>query len=291
MKDLKRYLFEYNVFKGLLIASSFYWAYRTYTRVMTDDVSTGLVMDVLMLIVSLLFLIVSRKFRSYKLVILVYSLFMLFVFVFFWYSQGGLLGSISYAYFSILSFFIAALPAKIREAICIIFCFIAVLLASNMLDGLLELQSITESSKLMLPFDFVATSLFVAIITILIKRNFDKERRLLEVASKNLQGLNSKQIIQTKALLAKQGEIESLKENLEQLVKKRTSELEKTKIELEEYAFHNAHLVRKPLSNILGLINIIELENVNIDKVKLIKLKEDVQGLDLITKKINIVLQ
>lgn len=53
-------------------------------------------------------------------------------------------------------------------------------------------------------------------------------------------------------------EIETLNESLEQRVKERTEELEIQNKQLAEYAFINSHLLRGPLSRILGLINLIE---------------------------------
>lgn len=51
-------------------------------------------------------------------------------------------------------------------------------------------------------------------------------------------------------------EIKAINENLEELVRQRTSELEKKNQALEEYAFINAHKLRAPVASILGLIPI-----------------------------------
>ena len=56
-------------------------------------------------------------------------------------------------------------------------------------------------------------------------------------------------------------EIRAINENLELLVKKRTSELERQNKALEEYAFINAHKVRGPVASILGLINLLSKHN------------------------------
>jgi len=53
-------------------------------------------------------------------------------------------------------------------------------------------------------------------------------------------------------------EIENLNESLERRVRERTEELEIQNKQLAEYAFINSHLLRGPLSRILGLINLIE---------------------------------
>ncbi len=53
-------------------------------------------------------------------------------------------------------------------------------------------------------------------------------------------------------------EIQAINESLEEKVRERTITLEKQNEQLSEYAFINAHLLRKPLATILGLIDIIE---------------------------------
>lgn len=123
------------------------------------------------------------------------------------------------------------------------------------------------------------------------KRNFDNERDLLQENNIRISVLNLEQGEKTEQLLYQQQKIKSIKENLEKLVKDRTLELELKNKQLEEYAFHNAHLVRKPLSNIIGLINILEKEDSNIDVKKLRVLKEKVEELNIITRKINLILQ
>ncbi len=58
------------------------------------------------------------------------------------------------------------------------------------------------------------------------------------------------------ALLEKQAEVVSINQNLEVRVKERTDELERQNTQLAEYAFINAHLLRAPLSRLLGLVNL-----------------------------------
>lgn len=59
------------------------------------------------------------------------------------------------------------------------------------------------------------------------------------------------------ALLEKQNEIISINQSLEMRVKQRTEELEKQNNRLAEYAYINSHLLRAPLSRLLGLVNLV----------------------------------
>jgi hypothetical protein len=59
------------------------------------------------------------------------------------------------------------------------------------------------------------------------------------------------------ALIEKQAEIISVNQSLEARVKQRTEELEKQNSQLAEYAYINSHLLRAPLSRLLGLVNLM----------------------------------
>ena len=55
-----------------------------------------------------------------------------------------------------------------------------------------------------------------------------------------------------------------MNEMLEDRVRQRTIELENKNKRLSEYAFINSHMLRAPVSRILGLINLIKNSNINI---------------------------
>ena len=58
-------------------------------------------------------------------------------------------------------------------------------------------------------------------------------------------------------IISKGEEIRVINENLEKIVLERTKELEKKNKALEEYAFINAHKLRRPVASILGLVNLL----------------------------------
>ncbi|HEY5824335.1 MAG TPA: hypothetical protein VIT44_08220, partial [Cyclobacteriaceae bacterium] len=69
--------------------------------------------------------------------------------------------------------------------------------------------------------------------------------------------LTVKEIRTRLALQASNEEIQVINDNLEQIVRERTLELEKKNKALEEYAFINAHKLRSPVASILGLMNLM----------------------------------
>jgi signal transduction histidine kinase len=60
-------------------------------------------------------------------------------------------------------------------------------------------------------------------------------------------------------------EIQGINDNLELLVQERTRELEKKNKALEEYAFINAHKLRAPVASILGLMNLMDKQELTPD--------------------------
>jgi tetratricopeptide (TPR) repeat protein len=81
-------------------------------------------------------------------------------------------------------------------------------------------------------------------------------------------------------------QIASMNQDLEERVQQRTQELEAQNKKLAEYAFINSHLLRGPLSRILGLINVIDQEH-NPKETELISLlRRSGNELDEIVKKI-----
>jgi len=91
---------------------------------------------------------------------------------------------------------------------------------------------------------------------VLIKTRYDltvkeiKARLALQISNEEIQAQNEE-------IFSQAEEIRVINENLEELVKDRTKELEKKNKALEEYAFISAHKLRSPVASILGLINLL----------------------------------
>ena len=91
---------------------------------------------------------------------------------------------------------------------------------------------------------------------VLIKMRYDltvkeiKARLALQISNEEIQAQNEE-------IFSQAEEIRVINENLEELVKDRTKELEKKNHALEEYAFISAHKLRSPVASILGLINLL----------------------------------
>jgi signal transduction histidine kinase len=83
-------------------------------------------------------------------------------------------------------------------------------------------------------------------------------------------------------------ELRAINEHLEERVHERTRALEEQNEQLTEYAFINSHLLRAPLSRILGLINLIhESELSHRERELITHLHESGRQLDAIVHKIS----
>lgn len=116
------------------------------------------------------------------------------------------------------------------------------------------------------------------------ERNLQRDKYLLEESVRE----RTLEIIMKNEEIHKQAEeIKGINENLERLVKERTSELERKNKALEEYAFINAHELRAPVANILGLINLLEMIELDQDQKVYIKhLQSSAKKLDIVVRSI-----
>lgn len=80
--------------------------------------------------------------------------------------------------------------------------------------------------------------------------------------------------------------ISQINKGLEDRVRKRTEELERQNKKLAEYAFINSHVLRGPLSRMLGLIHLLEMSDEKDEKL-IDYLKKSGMELDEVVKKIN----
>lgn len=89
-----------------------------------------------------------------------------------------------------------------------------------------------------------------AFMAVLIKTRYDLTVREIK-ARLALQASNEE-------IQAQDEEIKRINENLEELVRHRTVELERKNAAIQEYAWINAHKLRSPVASILGLTNLIQ---------------------------------
>lgn len=128
------------------------------------------------------------------------------------------------------------------------------------------------------------------------ERRLQEDNRILEqkVEERTFEIQRQKEEIQAQneEILSQAEEIKGINENLEMIVKERTSELERKNKALEEYAFINAHQLRAPLASILGLINLINKSELGNEEKEIIgHLEEAAEKLETIVRDITIAIE
>jgi hypothetical protein len=136
---------------------------------------------------------------------------------------------------------------------------------------------------------FIGLSVFafafaVAAVVKIRERNLRHAKRELELKvierTREIQQMNE-------AIQRQTEQIKAINENLEELVRQRTSELETKNKTLEDYAFMNAHNLRSPVASILGLINLMDRLELEADqRVYLDHLKSSAESLDKVVRSI-----
>ena len=157
------------------------------------------------------------------------------------------------------------------------------------------LTIIPASSSLITPLgvDYIVNSILIAIGIVFLKKHFDRERNQIKEHNEQLDSINEELYAKREKLISQQKEIKMIKENLEELIHEHTIELEKRHKKLADYAYDNAHLVRAPLSNILGIVELMkeEIPNSSTQYENLNLIKENAAELDRIVRKINLILK
>jgi PAS domain-containing protein len=122
------------------------------------------------------------------------------------------------------------------------------------------------------------------------KINEELKEKISEISQQNqLLNFQQREIFEINEKLSLQAEeIRAINESLETRVKERTLVLEEKNKQLAEYAFINSHVLRAPVSTMLGLINLIRYANLSEEDKKIYHhLLDTARVLDNIVVRIN----
>ncbi|HET6539528.1 MAG TPA: hypothetical protein VFG46_03535 [Chryseolinea sp.] len=141
--------------------------------------------------------------------------------------------------------------------------------------------------------DFLINTAVLILVTFYLKENFLSYRESVELANERLKKNTEKLLEQNQQLYQQQEELNLLRNNLEKIISGKITESQYKAEILKEYSFVNSHHVRAPLARVLGLIDLIEVENRRnkaSSAALLHKIKTDAEELDVILKKINTII-
>lgn len=273
-QDLENQLF----LAALFVAIPYFISSITFDLISLDSY-VFLILDVTFLLTCLSMIFLNKKEKLRGLLMHFFCIFMLGGFVFYWSSSGGMEGGGPYV-FPIISVLIILISRGLRS---VMFAVLLVAIALLVSSDWMPVSGETSYSGLL--FDFILNLNILMVLLVFFKRSLDKERDELEKKQLAVKKLNTELSIKSTELELYNRDVETIKKNLEKVAEKHFINLEKENQKIIEYSFINAHLVRAPLSNIIGIASLIDEKN-----NKTVLLERSAKKFDAILHKISGVL-
>ena len=208
-----------------------------------------------------------------------FSLMLAVGFAFFWPGSTGLSGAGAYVFQSLIVILLLVNTGKMKT-------FFAIFLI--IMIGIAGFANITYTGKIVYQSQLISFTLNTVVIGLamnLFKIALDREHKKLVFRINKLGLMNLKVEAKNKELEENRQEIERIQTHLQQIIEERTKEIEIENERMVDYAFINAHLVRAPLANMLGLSDLVDSDDPNFKE-----LKEKIVELDKTVRKIGGVL-
>lgn len=249
--DLNEKSLEGRLFLFALFIALPYLGVSIFFDLISLDNPMLLIIDVTFFVVCFAMLLL-QKVRKLK-VILINSFCVLAItgLFFYWTSSGGVNGGGAYV-FPVISVLVILITRGVFRII-----FSVILATLTILLGLDMVPAVGEISYDGLLFDYVLNLFMLSILLILFKTALDRERNQIEIRNAELFKLNETLQQKTKELEINNERIQKAHDDLRGIVQQRTRALEEENARMVDFAFINAHLVRAPLANIIGLIDLI----------------------------------
>lgn len=275
---------------GLLIACC-YEGIQVVRDVLTQAPQANIIINSLASVLLVSLLIAANKRQSAFALAAITHLVLLPVFFYFWVNYNGTEGSVPYFIFLYFPFIIFTLRGALR------FLFLGLyslqttyLMAFPTLFKIRSFDVTTPEEIIALSIDCFFSALLLSIFFIKVKKRFEKYRRQVVLRNEELSNLKITLVNQNTQIEEQKREVEKLNNDLNNLIEQRTMQIEARNKMLAEYAFVNAHVLRGPLSRVLGLLNLMQLEQSNYSTERVKEVQRAAKEMDLIIRKINDVL-
>jgi len=208
---------------------------------------------------------VSIKYKKYKSLLPIYIILTLFIIVSLWFSNEGSKGPTAFAFIMLVFVFNMITEGSFRKLLNILVfsSLLILLIIEHMYPNLIQGYANPDTRF----FDYSFTVLFEMLVMILIStyfvKSFYEDKKLTEQQRDEIQEKNEEITITQQELLKH-------KENLEELVQKRTIELEKEKIKAETsdklktaFLSNMSHEIRTPMNAIIGFSKLLKTNKID----------------------------
>ncbi len=282
--------FETRVFHYGIILGIIFRTIRLVHEAMIDSPQAVLLLGAFNLLLFVFVFYLHRKHSQ-----IAYALFffqILITSILTWNNAGGWNGSIPYLFLLVMIGVVITSHGFLQVTIMVAYGLVICLFAFTS-----DLSSFSTSnpnySLMSREFDFLINTAVLILVTFYLKENFLSYRESVELANERLKKSTEKLLEQNNQLYQQQEELNILRNNLEKIISGKITESQYKAEILKEYSFVNSHHVRAPLARVLGLIDLIEVENRRkkaSSAALLHKIKTDAEELDVILKKINTII-
>jgi signal transduction histidine kinase len=282
--------FEAKVFRYGIIIGIFSRGIRLVHEFLIDSPPSVLLLGgfTLLLFGGVIFLLNRRHFQ---IAYIIFFLQILITSILTWNNAGGWNGSVPYVLFLVMIAVVITSHGLLQ--VFILFAYGTVILLFSFTTLLDSFSTINPNYTLLSrEFDFLISTAVLILLTFYLKENFRSYRESVELTNERLKDSSEKMMDQTRQLFQQQLELNILRSNLETIIMGKINESQNKAEILREYSFVNSHHVRAPLARVLGLIDLIEIENRrnNSSSKVLNSIKADAEELDVILRKINTVI-
>lgn len=284
MKDsIEKSLLQYGLILGAL-----YQLYQSAFDVIIKAPINSIFINLIVTIFFVLLLSLTRLEKSTNMVALLLHLALLPAFVYFWYYNGGMTGIVPFILCAYIGFIIATTDGTLKWISIAVYLFVIIILLyfPSML-GTQNQQPLNLTSK---PIDYFILGLIITLFTVYLKNKYVYFRHQVDIRNAQLERVATTLLHQNEELKMQQEKIRTINENLESIIQEHTRGIEIKNRELAEYAFINAHMLRAPLSRILGLTSLIEMDTKMINSTEIRNIKSLANDIDMVVRKINEVL-
>lgn len=264
---------------GLLLGVA-YMLYQSASGIFSEVELTTTLLNLVITMFLVVLLVQSNKTIYSNQIAFGMHVVMMPVFYYYWKLYGGFSGTVPAIFCIYIGFIIATSYGLLKYITLVLYVILIIILihfpeiarVSNLFgDG--------PSERLQLSIDFMAIAVIVALFVIFLKNTFLDYRNEISRRNRQLKRVAITLEQKNSILIAQQEEIHMINDNLESIIYKRIQNIEEKNLELSEYAFINAHMLRAPVCRILGLINLIEMEDPKADLSEIKKYATQVDGI------------
>lgn len=253
------------------------------------EFSTGEPIEVKMLGIFnlglLILLMTSLKRQKDLSFIILHGMFLLTTWIT-WPTSGGYDGVLPYAIIAITAFAIFSAHGFILATTLMGYSALIIYLVTYA-----EIGDHRAEPRLLMQINFITCTLLTVLLCVYAKNTFERYRRHVLSVNERLDASSEVLSEQANQVQLQSNKLQVVRKELEtKIIRKHVEKREKDML-LSQYAYFNAHRVRGPLARILGLIAIIEQEELSAkDKRYLELLRSHAVEMDDVTRQISDVL-